>query len=114
MTYTFYLVLVKPSSVEEGQSPDVLSGQPPQPSAAGGPAPGSDAANAAMPKMYLRVLSMIEFDTFVATHGPGTYIDDPSPTSTSGTSVKRKVSPLDNALSAIGPPLKQQKTIYRD
>lgn len=27
------------------------------------------------PKIYLKVESIIEFDTFTATHGPGTYVD---------------------------------------
>lgn len=51
------------------------------------------------PRMYLRVQHTIEFDTFTATHGPGTYVDDYSGN-------KRK------SLNDIGPPAKQQKTIY--
>ena len=31
--------------------------------------------NNELPKMYLRVVTLIEYDTFVATHGPGTCVD---------------------------------------
>ncbi|XP_055589648.1 mediator of RNA polymerase II transcription subunit 14 [Uranotaenia lowii] len=127
MTYTFYLVLVKPSSVEDSQS----AGQDPEPSSSvslsqsgpgsvppGGPpsVPGMGAtsqapaaaapaavnaeSNDGMPKMYLKVLSLIEFDTFVATHGPGTYVDEQT------IGLKRKIGGLE------GPPNKQQKSIY--
>uniref|UniRef100_A0AAG5D4U4 Mediator of RNA polymerase II transcription subunit 14 n=1 Tax=Anopheles atroparvus TaxID=41427 RepID=A0AAG5D4U4_ANOAO len=111
MTYTFYLVLVKPSSVEEGQSPDgpanAAGAQSSTAAGGAGGQSGNDTA-ATMPKMYLRVLSMIEFDTFVATHGPGTVIDDPI----TGCS-KRKMSALEStSVPFLGPPIKQQKTIY--
>lgn len=129
MTYTFYLVLVKPSSVEDstGQDRDhpppaaSTSGQsgpgsvpttgPPSVSSTSGaagnaPAPSTALQSVAtdtdgMPKMYLKVQSLIEFDTFVATHGPGTYVDDQA---TIG--IKRKLTTLE------GPSPKQQKSIY--
>lgn len=130
MTYTFYLVLVRPSSVEDSQSPDqeqsaagggrssssqsgpgsVPPGGPPSvPSASTSGAPqntptGTSATsveNDGMPKMYLKVQSLIEFDTFVATHGPGTYVDEYVPSS-----MKRK------SIFGEGPSPKQQKTIY--
>ncbi|XP_052862208.1 mediator of RNA polymerase II transcription subunit 14 isoform X2 [Anopheles cruzii] len=101
MTYSFYVVLVKPSSVEEGQT-----GLPDGPQGAGsGP---NETGAGGMPKLYLRVLSLIEFDTFVATHGPGTPIDE---TPAVGCS-KRKLQSTELSLSVLGPPMKQQKTIY--
>lgn len=71
------------------------------------------------PRMYLRVMHIVEFDTFTATHGPGTYVDGKFYKSiykshilnnrpfleSSGS--KRKLSSVDG-----GPPAKQQKTIY--
>ncbi|XP_053690334.1 mediator of RNA polymerase II transcription subunit 14 [Sabethes cyaneus] len=126
MTYIFYLVLVKPSSVEDSQSQDadhhsssgtvgsssqsgpgsVPSGGPPSVSSTTAGAISSSSAivtaeHDGMPKMYLKVQSLIEFDTFVATHGPGTYVEE-----TAG-GMKRKL------LSGEGnTPCKQQKTIY--
>uniref|UniRef100_A0A8D8N5P3 Mediator of RNA polymerase II transcription subunit 14 n=2 Tax=Culex pipiens TaxID=7175 RepID=A0A8D8N5P3_CULPI len=118
MTYTFYLVLVKPSSVEDSQSQDaepttsisqsgpgsVPPGGPPSvpglsSSAAHPPNSSSATENDGMPKMYLKVQSLIEFDTFVATHGPGTYVDELAGS-------KRKLSALGEG------PSKQQKVIY--
>lgn len=55
MDYTFYLALVKPSSIDES--------------------PNDDAIESDIPKMYFRVQNLIEFDTFAVTHGPGTYVD---------------------------------------
>ncbi|KAL9695214.1 hypothetical protein quinque_014499 [Culex quinquefasciatus] len=53
-----------------------------------------------MPKMKnLKVLSLIEFDTFVATHGPGTYVEELAGS-------KRKLSALSEE------PSKQQKFLY--
>ncbi|XP_058828466.1 mediator of RNA polymerase II transcription subunit 14 [Topomyia yanbarensis] len=125
MTYTFFLVLVKPSSVEDSQSQDsdhptgggssvslsgpgsVPPGGPPSVSSstAGGTGQSSSSAaanaeNDGIPKMYLRVESLIEFDTFVATHGPGTYVDEQAGC------MKRKLSGVE------GPVSKQQKVIY--
>lgn len=47
----------------------------------------------------LKVLSLIEFDTFVATHGPGTYVEELAGS-------KRKLSVLSEE------PSKQQKFLY--
>ena len=60
MTYTFYLVQVKPTTAEENQIEQNQT---------------TVAIDGDLPKMYLKVLSLIEFDTFVATHGPGTAVD---------------------------------------
>ncbi|XP_058460254.1 mediator of RNA polymerase II transcription subunit 14 [Malaya genurostris] len=123
MTYTFFLVLVKPSSVEDSQSQDsdhpgganassvsqsgpgsVPPGGPPSVSSStagtGSSSAVASAENDGIPKMYLRVESLIEFDTFVATHGPGTYIDEQSG------GMKRKLSGSEGFIS------KQQKIIY--
>lgn len=51
----FYLAVVKHSSIEDD--------------------PHDDAIESEIPKMYLKVLTLIEFDTFVTTHGPFTTID---------------------------------------
>uniref|UniRef100_A0A1B0CC39 Mediator of RNA polymerase II transcription subunit 14 n=1 Tax=Lutzomyia longipalpis TaxID=7200 RepID=A0A1B0CC39_LUTLO len=81
MEYNFFLVYVKPTRTEnvdaadENNEPDV-------------------------PKMFLKVLNFIEFDTFVTTHSPGTYLDE-------SVGNKRKSSQQDG-----GPAAKQQKTIY--
>lgn len=55
MDYTFYLAFVKQSSIEDN--------------------PNDDTIETDIPKMYLKVQTLIEFDTFAATHGPGTYVD---------------------------------------
>lgn len=55
MDYTFYLAFVKPSSIEDN--------------------PNDDTIETDIPKMYLKVQTLIEFDTFAVTHGPGTYVD---------------------------------------
>lgn len=51
----FYLALVKHSSIEDD--------------------PHDDTIETEIPKMYLKVLTLIEFDTFVITHGPFTSVD---------------------------------------
>lgn len=51
----FYLAVVKHSSIEDD--------------------PHDDSIEAEIPKMYLKVLTLIEFDTFVTTHGPFTSVD---------------------------------------
>lgn len=92
MEYSFYLVHVKPVSVEQNIPDEQLM----DPGSAGGPGE--------MPKMFLRVMQMIEFDSFVATHGDGTClvkgIDDAS------IGVKRKAPE-----SSAQPPSKQSKSI---
>lgn len=57
MEYKFNLIFVKHIAIDEDpKAPSVKS--------------ESD-----VPKKYLTVQSMVEFDTFTATHGPGTYLD---------------------------------------
>lgn len=52
----FYLAVVKHSSIEDDPHDDTIESE--------------------IPKMYLKVLTLIEFDTFVTTHGPFTTIDE--------------------------------------
>jgi hypothetical protein len=52
---SFYLSVVKHSSIEDD--------------------PHDDSIETEIPKMYLKVLTLIEFDTFVITHGPFTSVD---------------------------------------
>jgi len=52
---SFYLAVVKHSSIEDD--------------------PHDDSIETEIPKMYLKVLTLIEFDTFVITHGPFTSVD---------------------------------------
>ncbi|KAJ6633734.1 Mediator of RNA polymerase II transcription subunit 14 [Pseudolycoriella hygida] len=56
MDFTFYLALVKHSSIDDS--------------------PNDDSIETDIPKMYFRVQNLIEFDTFAVTHGPGTYVDE--------------------------------------
>lgn len=55
MDLVFYLAVVKQSSIEDD--------------------PHDDTIETEIPKMYLKILTLIEFDTFVTTHGPFTPID---------------------------------------
>lgn len=94
MEYSFYLVYIEHVSIDENSVENAFldSGSSAAPNATG----------IEIPKMFLRVMTMIEFDTFVTTHGPGTSIlktDEEIGT-------KRK-SPTD----ANVPPSKQQKTV---
>lgn len=57
MEYKFHLIFVKHIAIDE--DPKAIS-----------PKIDSD-----VPKKYLTVQSMVEFDTYTATHGPGTYVD---------------------------------------
>ena len=59
MEYIFHLGFVKPISVEEDTDENATN----QPS---GPE---------VPEMFVKIQRLIELDTFVATHGPGTYVD---------------------------------------
>nr|NP_612041.2 mediator complex subunit 14, isoform A [Drosophila melanogaster]Q9W0P8.4 RecName: Full=Mediator of RNA polymerase II transcription subunit 14; AltName: Full=Mediator complex subunit 14; AltName: Full=dRGR1 [Drosophila melanogaster]AAF47395.4 mediator complex subunit 14, isoform A [Drosophila melanogaster]AGW25608.1 FI21204p1 [Drosophila melanogaster] len=54
-----------------------------------------------IPKCYTKLMRLIEFDTFVATHGPGTEVD-------------AEVSPHKRKSNGdlLAPPAKQQKTIF--
>lgn len=67
MDYSFYLVYIKHVSIDENSADDTFldSGTTVATPSAGG---------SEIPKMFLRVMTMIEFDTFVCTHGSGTSI----------------------------------------
>lgn len=52
---SFYLAVVKHSSIEDN--------------------PDDETIETEIPKVYLKVQTLIEFDTFVVTHGPFTSID---------------------------------------
>lgn len=52
---SFYVSTVKPSSIEDD--------------------PNDESIETDIPKMYLRLQSLVEFDTFVTTHGPFTQVD---------------------------------------
>ncbi|XP_043223029.1 mediator of RNA polymerase II transcription subunit 14-like [Amphibalanus amphitrite] len=54
MTYSFYMVTVKPCSIEDGSE---------------------DANERHLPKKYLKVLTFVELDTFLCLHGPGTVLE---------------------------------------
>lgn len=60
MEYKFYLVFVKHTAIEDESTT---------------PATAAARQETDIPKIYLRVESLIEFDTFTATHGPGTIVD---------------------------------------
>lgn len=94
MEYTFYLVYIKHVSIDSVDD-HILDSCSATPSTSG----------QEMPKMFLRVLTMIEFDTFVATHGPGTSVIVKRIEDDVGT--KRKF--VGSELSA--PASKHQKTI---
>lgn len=103
MEYQFYLLHVKHSSIEQENAEQ-------------------EKAEGDIPKMYLKVQNLIEFDTFTATHGPGTYVDgEPSTVLHTEHRLtidiiaecslgKRRFSSFDFGCS--GPPAKYQKTIY--
>lgn len=57
MEYKFQLIFVKNIAIDE--DPKALAAK----------------SENDVPKKYLTVQSMVEFDTFTATHGPGTYLD---------------------------------------
>lgn len=57
MEYKFHLIFVKHIAIDED------------------PKAPSTKSDSDVPKKYLTVQSMVEFDTFTATHGPGTYLD---------------------------------------
>lgn len=54
MDFSFYMILVKHSNVDD--KPD-------------------ESIESEIPKKYLKVQTLIEFDTFVVTHGPFTNVD---------------------------------------
>uniref|UniRef100_A0A1A9V3Z5 Mediator of RNA polymerase II transcription subunit 14 n=1 Tax=Glossina austeni TaxID=7395 RepID=A0A1A9V3Z5_GLOAU len=100
MEYTFYLgLLVYQSNETEALSEDLTKQLVPvQTSNSNVENQGSH--HHEIPKVFAKLLRLIEFDTFVATHGPGTDVDDVPPH-------KRK---SNSELTA--PPTKQAKTIY--
>lgn len=57
MEYKFHLIFVKHIAIDED------------------PKAPTQKAESDVPRKYLTVQSMVEFDTFTATHGPGTYLD---------------------------------------
>jgi mediator of RNA polymerase II transcription subunit 14 len=96
MDYNFYLFYIKQVSIDENTTDDqLLDG--------GSTSIMQNPSNMEIPKMFLRVMTMVEFDTFVATHGPGTSVikksDDDSGL------FKRK-------LGQEGPSAKQAKLTY--
>lgn len=95
MDYSFYLVYIKHVSIDENSADDTFldTGAAATPTVT-----GSD-----IPKMFLRVMTMIEFDTFVTTHGSGTSIVKQLDEETA--CYKRKI-----ASDALAPPSKQPKT----
>ena len=58
MEYTFYLISVVRSA---GNDPSDKQ--------------SSEASEQEMPKMFLKLMTLIEFDTFGTTHGPGTSVE---------------------------------------
>lgn len=62
MEYKFYLVYVKHTAIEDESTASTT-------------AAAAAKTETDIPKIYLRVQSLIEFDTFTATHGPGTIVD---------------------------------------
>lgn len=96
MDYSFYLVYIKHVSIDENSADESLIDAPGTSHAA-----NTSAASAETPKTFLRVLSMVEFDTFVTTHGSGTSIIKPSD---DDCGVKRRFCP-----DGTGPPSKQHK-----
>lgn len=92
MEFNFNLVFVRHSSIDDSPHTEETSG----------------ASESDIPKVYLRVQTLIEFDTFVATHGPGTCVDNDwaqSVLPAVAASGKRKL--IETA--AAGPPNKQTK-----
>lgn len=55
MAFAFYLAFVRHSSIDDN--------------------PNDDSIETDTPKMYLKVQTMVEFDSFAAMHGPGTFVD---------------------------------------
>ncbi|TMW50711.1 hypothetical protein DOY81_004211 [Sarcophaga bullata] len=99
MEYTFHLGFVAYQTNENDPIPEESAQQLVPVQAPPAMQQGST-PNAEVPKVYTKLLKIIEFDTFVATHGPGTDVDDTPPH-------KRKLGNEHGAPSA-----KQAKTIY--
>ncbi|XP_025271360.1 mediator of RNA polymerase II transcription subunit 14 isoform X4 [Camponotus floridanus] len=77
---SFYLAVVKHSSIEDD--------------------PHDDSIETEIPKMYLKVQSLIEFDTFVITHGPFTSVDSEVVETTM--SNKRRSTGIGGRTDAVG------------
>lgn len=63
-------------------------------------------------KLYLKVSSVVEFDTFVNTHGPGTYVDEVFVSNAANLAALAAGGAKRRAAAEGGPVGKQQKTIY--
>lgn len=74
MEYTFHLGFVAFQTNESDPIPEE-TGQQLVPVQAPPAMQQGNAVNAEVPKVYTKLLKIIEFDTFVATHGPGTDVD---------------------------------------
>ena len=76
MDYFFYLIMVKKASADETES-EHTSGVAANVSGPGG---GGAGGITTPPKFYLKPVTIIQLDTFVATHGTFTDVDilDPS------------------------------------
>ncbi|XP_020281468.1 mediator of RNA polymerase II transcription subunit 14 isoform X2 [Pseudomyrmex gracilis] len=78
--YSFYLAVVKHSSIEDD--------------------PHDDSIETEIPKMYLKIQSLVEFDTFVITHGPFTSVDSEVVETTSNN--KRRSTGVTGRIDAAG------------
>ncbi|XP_066584073.1 mediator of RNA polymerase II transcription subunit 14 isoform X2 [Prorops nasuta] len=76
---SFYMAVVKHSSIEDD--------------------PHDDSIEAEIPKMYLKVQTLIEFDTFVITHGPFTSVDNEAMETTGN---KRRSTGATGKTDAVG------------
>ncbi|KAI4496983.1 hypothetical protein M0802_007931 [Mischocyttarus mexicanus] len=79
---SFYLAVVKHSSIEDD--------------------PHDDSIETEIPKMYLKVQTLIEFDTFVITHGPFTSVDNGS-NDQDGGCITEATEPMSNKRRSTGP-----------
>jgi mediator of RNA polymerase II transcription subunit 14 len=68
MEFSFYLVYIKHVSIDENSADDTFLDS-------GASTTTPTTSTVEIPKMFLRVMTMIEFDTFVTTHGAGTSLD---------------------------------------
>ncbi|KAF2885129.1 hypothetical protein ILUMI_21063 [Ignelater luminosus] len=86
--FSFYLAVVKHSSIEDN--------------------PDDDTIEVEIPKVYLKVQSLIELDTFVVTHGAYTSVDgDTDPDHSEPGSLKRK-----SAMKHESPPRRAKQPAY--
>ncbi|KAK4883568.1 hypothetical protein RN001_006887 [Aquatica leii] len=86
--FSFYLAVVKHSSIEDN--------------------PDDDNIETEIPKVYLKVQSLIELDTFVVTHGPYTSVDgDTDPDHFEAGTVKRRTNQKSES-----PPKKTKQPAY--